>query len=109
MDRAALLTLLLVAGLACSTGGSSGPGGSGGKPADPAAGKGEDRPCDAKVVPMADPSQRQIQCANGLSFVVRLGSDGKWYEEMKVRAGIRPGYSTPEEAARALCCGPAER
>ena len=100
MDRAALLTLLLVAVLACSAGGR---GGRGGRAADPAP-----PPCDHKVQAMADPGQKQIQCSNGESFVVRLGSDGKWYEEMKVRAGIRPGYTSPEEAARARCCGASE-
>ena len=108
MDRAALL-MLLVAVLACS---SSGSHGGSGKPADPApAAQGATpsaAPCDFKVKAMSDPSQKQIQCSNGESFVVRLGPDGKWYEEMKVRAGIRPGYATPEEAARARCCSAGE-
>jgi hypothetical protein len=105
MERAALLILLLVAGLACSS--------SNGKPADPAApapntaqaAPPTDRPrCDWKIVPLSDPGQKQIQCANGESFVVRRGEDGQWHEEMKVRAGLVPGYATPEEAARARCC-----
>ena len=97
MVRAALLTLLVISGLpglACSTNGG------GGKPADPS-------PCDFKVKAMSDPSQKQIECGgggNGETFIVRQGTDGKWYEEMKVRAGTRPGYGTPEEAARARCC-----
>jgi hypothetical protein len=56
---------------------------------------------------MSDPAQKQIQCPNGESFVVRRGEDGKWHEEMRVRAGIRPAYDTPEDAARARCCPPA--
>jgi hypothetical protein len=72
------------------------------EPAKPA-----DSPCDFKIVAMADPSQKQIQCANGDSFVLRRGEDNKWYEEMKVRAGTRPGYATPDEAGRARCCAPA--
>jgi hypothetical protein len=70
------------------------------KPAEPP-------PCDYKIVAMSDPAQKQIQCPNGESFVVRRGEDGKWHEEMRVRAGIRPAYDTPEDAARARCCPPA--
>jgi hypothetical protein len=105
MDRAALL-MLLVAVLACS---SSGSRGGGAKPADPAPVAREAAqpaaPCDFKVKALSDPGQKQIQCSNGESFVVRLGTDGQWHEEMKVRAGTRPGYASPEEAARARCCG----
>jgi hypothetical protein len=108
MERAALLTLLLVVAVACSGGkspmSSAKPAAtaSTAKPADPAA-----APCDHKIVAMSDPAQRQIQCANGESFIVRQAADGKWYPEMRVRAGIVPGYATPDEAARARCCPPA--
>jgi hypothetical protein len=64
-------------------------------------------PCDFKIVSMADPSQKQIQCANGDSFVLRRGEDNRWGEEMKVRAGTRPTYATLDEAGRARCCTPA--
>ena len=124
MERAALLILLLspLFALACSTGrppmsdakpvSSTEPA----KAAEPAAPAASEAPagsagsaaCDYKVVAMSDPAQKQIQCANGESFVVRRGNDGKWYEEMKVRAGTRPGYATPDEAAKARCCGSAE-
>ncbi len=117
MLRAALLTLLLAAGVACSSGRPATSNASAAKtakaatacphrrdlrpqPADPPA-------CDYKIVAMSDPAQKQIQCPNGESFVVRRGEDGKWHEEMRVRAGIRPAYDTPEDAARARCCPPA--
>jgi len=105
MERAALLILLLspLLALACSSGR---PGASDAKPAsstEPVSAAAA--ACGYKVVAMSDPAQRQIQCGNGESFVIRRGDDGKWYEEMKVRAGTRPGYATPEEAARARCCG----
>ena len=58
---------------------------------------------------MADPSQKQVQCANGDSFVLRRGEDNRWHEEMKVRAGILPSYATPDEAGRARCCAPASQ
>ena len=93
MDRAALLVLLFAV-LACSSG----------KPPDPQA-KPADRPaCDARITALSDPGQKQVECPNGERFIVRRAADGKWYEEMKVRAGIVPGYATPEEAARARCC-----
>jgi hypothetical protein len=114
MLRAALLTLLLAAGVACSSGrpatssagtvkmASADTAKPAGPPAAPAA-----PACDYKIVAMSDPAQKQIQCPNGESFVVRRGEDGKWHEEMRVRAGIRPAYDTPEDAARARCCPPA--
>jgi hypothetical protein len=78
------------------------------KPADPPADSPADSPavtpCDFKVVAMSDPAQKQIRCANGESFVIRQAKDGKWYPEMRVRAGIVPGYATPDEAGRARCC-----
>jgi len=130
MERAALLTLLLVASAvaACSSSKPAASGANAGnaadaastakpidaadvnrpgevpKPVDPAP-----RPCDYKVVAMSDPAQKQIQCANGESFVVRQAADGKWYPEMRVRAGAVPGYSTPAEAAQARCCPEVER
>lgn len=129
MERAVLLILLLpLFALACSSGR---PGTSDARPAAPAEPAQATQPpapeppaapsapaasaasaaspaCDYKVVPMSDPAQRQIQCGSGESFVVRRGNDGKWYEEMRVRAGTRPGYATPEDAAKARCCGSAE-
>jgi hypothetical protein len=122
MVRAALFTLLLIPGIvwnsACSSGRPMKPQPSAttsaadsantanaadtAKPANVA-----NTPCDFKIVAMADPAQKQIQCANGDSFVLRRGEDNKWYEEMKVRAGTRPGYATPDEAGRARCCAPA--
>jgi len=115
MLRAALLTLLLAAGVACSSGrpATSNAGtaqmaksADTAKPADPPAAA-EPPTCDYKIVAMSDPAQKQIQCPNGESFVVRRGEDGKWHEEMRVRAGTRPAYDTPEDAARARCCPPA--
>jgi hypothetical protein len=114
MERAALLILFLTPlfALACSSGrptmsdakpASSGESAKATEPPAPAAS--EAAACDHKVVAMSDPAQKQIQCANGESFVIRRGDDGKWYEEMKVRAGLRPSYATPEEAAKARCCG----
>ncbi len=76
--------------------------------ADPAAAA----PC-YRVVPMAgaetDESRRQIECGDGSQgsqggrFTLRRAADGKWYQEMKVRAGMVPGYATPEAAGKALC------
>jgi hypothetical protein len=73
--------------------------------ADPAAAA----PC-YRVVPMAgaeaDEGRRQIECGNGGDggrFTLRRAADGKWYQEMKVRAGVVPGYATPEAAGKALC------
>jgi hypothetical protein len=118
MVRTVFLALLFAAGAACSSGRpmpsltnataptpTAQPSSSAetAKPADPPAAS----PCDFKVLAMSDPAQKQIRCANGESFVVRRGDDGKWHEEMKVRAGLRPAYATPEEAARARCCPPA--
>jgi hypothetical protein len=149
MERAALLTLLLVASAAmaamaaitaCSSGKPAASSANAGKPADAAdAASAADtadvastakpidaadvnrpgevpkpvdpapRPCDHKVVAMSDPAQKQIQCANGESFVVRQAADGKWYPEMRVRAGAVPGYATPADAAQARCCPEAVR
>jgi hypothetical protein len=117
MERV-LLTLLLSAvfALACSSGKTAMPRAEPATPATPANPAEPAKPaeppaasaaCDYKVVAMSDPAQKQIQCGNGESFVVRRGDDGKWYEEMKVRAGTRPGYATPNEAAKARCCGAA--
>ncbi len=121
MVRFTLFTLLLAAGVACSSGRSTvsnaANAANAAKPAEPAkpaetadsstASTPAAAPCDFKIVAMADPSQKQIQCANGDSFVLRRGEDNKWYEEMRVRAGTRPGYATPDEAGRARCCAPA--
>jgi hypothetical protein len=123
MERAALALLFVASAVACSSGK---PPMSSAQPAQPAApaetssaatAKAEDTAapkapaapaaCDHKIVAMSDPAQKQIQCANGESFVVRQGKDGKWYPEMRVRAGIVPGYATPDEAAQARCCPPA--
>lgn len=49
------------------------------------------------------PKQMKIECANGHSFVVRQGEDGKWREETKVRAGILPDFASLDEAARSRC------
>ena len=115
MERAALLMLLLapLLALACSSGRPGMPDAKPASTAEPAkpaeppapAASEASAACDYKVVAMSDPAQRQIRCGDGESFVVRRGDDGKWYEEMKVRAGTRPGYTTPEEAAKARCCG----
>ncbi|MEA2690760.1 MAG: hypothetical protein QOJ16_147 [Acidobacteriota bacterium] len=124
MERAALALLIVASAVACSSGK---PPMSSAQPAQPAApaetatsaatAKAEDTAapkapaapaaCDHKIVAMSDPAQKQIQCANGESFVIRQGKDGKWYPEMRVRAGIVPGYATPDEAAQARCCPPA--
>lgn len=121
MERAALLTPLFTFGLtvtalACAGGRPPRPqtanapmpakaaaSAETAKPADPPA----TPACDFKVVSLSDPAQKQIRCGNGESFVVRRGEDGLWHEEMKVRAGTRPGYATPDEAGRARCCPPA--
>jgi len=101
----ALLTAVLSLGSACL-------GGAPARPKSPAsqtaakptaAAPADSQPCDFKVVPLSDPAQRQIQCANGESFVVRLGVDGQWHEEVKARAGTAPGYATLATAARARC------
>ena len=112
MVRFTLFTLFLAAGVACSSGRSTvSNAANAAKPAEPAetadsstASTPAAAPCDFKIVAMADPSQKQIQCANGDSFVLRRGEDNKWYEEMRVRAGTRPGYATPDEAGRVRCC-----
>ena len=111
MERAALFTLLLVASaVACSSGKPAASSAHSPKPADTAnsAETAQPAPCDYKIVAMSDPAQKQIQCANGESFVVRQAADGKWYQEMRVRAGMVPGYATPDEAARARCCASAK-
>jgi hypothetical protein len=122
MERAALALLLAAVAVACSSGkppmSSAQPAAADtaqptaaatpadtAKAADPAA----PAACDHKIVAMSDPAQKQIQCANGESFVVRQGKDGKWYPEMRVRAGMVPGYATPDEAAQARCCPPASQ
>ncbi len=114
MNRSVFLTLLLaagIAGIACSSGRPPMSKASATKPAETAdsseAPKPAAPPCDFKIVSMADPSQKQIQCANGDSFVLRRGEDNRWGEEMKVRAGTRPTYATLDEAGRARCCTPA--
>jgi hypothetical protein len=107
MARTSLLPLWIVLSLSCA----------GGKPpaaapASPAAPEASEvtlqstlKPvCDYRIVAMSDPSQKQILCAGGESFVVRQGANGRWAEEMKTRAGTRPDYATPDEAARARCC-----
>ena len=130
MERAALLILFLaVTVLACSGGRPPRPSISTADTASPAAPPAASRaappdtppaaqpaaqpaapPCgDFKVITLSDPAQKQIRCGNGESFVVRRGDDGLWHEEMKVRAGTRPGYATPDEAGRARCCAPASR
>jgi hypothetical protein len=52
---------------------------------------------------LSSPKQMRIDCANGHSFVVRQGEDGKWREEVKVRAGILPDFASLDEAARSRC------
>lgn len=49
------------------------------------------------------PGQVRVDCANGESFVVRKGDDGKWREEAKSRAGSRPEFTSLDEAAKAHC------
>jgi len=49
------------------------------------------------------PKQIRIDCANGHSFVVRQGEDGKWREEAKARAGSLPDFASLDEAARFRC------
>lgn len=52
------------------------------------------------------PGQVRVDCANGESFVVRKGDDGKWREEAKSRAGSRPEFASLEEAAKTRCACP---
>lgn len=76
------------AGAAAETGGSSGPG----------------APCYGIVT--LSVAQRRLECVNGDSFTLRLAADGKWYPEMKVRAGAVPGHASPQAAGKALCACP---
>lgn len=62
--------------------------------------------CDYKTTELSEPGQVQITCPNGDTFVVRRGADGQWSEEAKSRAGTRPSWASPDDAAKALCrCG----
>jgi len=64
-----------------------------------------DAPC-YRVLPL-DEKRRTLECKNGDRFTIGLAADGKWYPENKVRAGLVPGYASPEAAGKALCaCGP---
>jgi hypothetical protein len=49
------------------------------------------------------PGQIRIDCADGNSFVVRRGPDGRWAEEAKSVAGSRPTFASVDEAARSRC------
>lgn len=61
-------------------------------------------PC-YRVLPL-DEKRRTIECKNGDRFTIGRAADGRWYQEMKVRAGVVPGYESPEAAGKALCaCG----
>lgn len=71
-------------------------------PAAPAASTSKAAVC-YRIVAMADERQRRLECASGESFTLRLGADGKWSQEARARAGMVPGYATPEEAGKALC------
>jgi hypothetical protein len=119
--RAALLPAILAAGLALACQPSASPVGSAAlRPAlsavaspataQPAAAEGTtasgdtDAPC-YRVLPL-DEKRRKLECKNGDRFTIGLAADGKWYPEMKVRAGLVPGYESPEAAGKALCaCG----
>jgi hypothetical protein len=60
--------------------------------------------CTYKTTPLSGPTQVQIDCSNGTSFVVRQKADGKWEEEARTVAGARPSYASVDLAAKALCC-----
>ena len=60
--------------------------------------------CTYKTTTLSEPTQVQIDCSNGTSFVVRQGTDGKWREEAKSVAGSRPAYANVDLAAKSLCC-----
>jgi hypothetical protein len=49
------------------------------------------------------PQQVEIECGNGLRFVLRQGEDGKWREEAKSVAGSRPAFASLDEAAKLRC------
>jgi hypothetical protein len=119
---AALLPAILAAGLALACQPSAAPAGSAAlqpasgaaasvqpAPVQPAAAEGttasgDDAPC-YRVLPL-DETRRKLECRNGDRFTIGRAADGKWYPEMKVRAGLVPGYESPEAAGKALCaCG----
>jgi hypothetical protein len=62
---------------------------------------GEGTPC-YRVLPL-DERRRKLECGNGDRFTIGRAADGKWYPETKVRAGLVPGYASPEDAGKALC------
>jgi hypothetical protein len=47
--------------------------------------------------------QMRIDCASGTSVVIRRRPDGRWSEEVKVRAGAERVYASAEEAAAQRC------
>lgn len=47
--------------------------------------------------------QMRIDCASGTSVVIRRRPDGRWSEEVKVRAGAERVYGSAEEAAAQRC------
>jgi hypothetical protein len=123
---AALLPAVLAAGLALAYQPGAAPAGSAAalQPASPAsdtavqpaatpadpprpaaaegtASSGDDAPC-YRVLPL-DEKRRTLACKNGDRFTIGLAADGKWYPETKVRAGLVPGYASPEAAGKALC------
>jgi hypothetical protein len=54
------------------------------------------------IARLAD-DQIRIDCASGTSVVVRRRPDGRWSEEVKVRAGAERVYANAEEAAAQRC------
>ena len=94
------LTALALLALACGTG----------RPPRPAPPAPAPDPAPAGTAPARcytaaplSPQQVKVECANGQSFVVRQGADGKWREEAKSVAGSRPAFASLDEAGRLRC------
>lgn len=49
------------------------------------------------------PQQVEIECGNGLRFVLRQDEDGTWREEAKSVANSRPAFASLDEAAKHRC------
>jgi hypothetical protein len=71
---------------------------------DTAPDKATPQDCTYTTTQLSTPTQVQIDCSNGSSFVVRQRTDGKWEQEARAVAGARPTFASVEQAAKALCC-----
>lgn len=97
----ALLTAAALLTLSCGTGRSAPAAPQGETPKETPAMASPASPCYRSTELAA--KQMRIDCANGHSFVVRQGEDGKWREEAKARAGALPDFASLDEAARSRC------